>query len=348
MLYYYMDGLDKKGPYTAEEILSRNLSKDTLIYSDTMPNWMALKSIPELNIKEQMTDIHVIDKQLVEPDNDDQSKNANLAKLSIPAVMFLIFGILISTGIAYLIVLYQQGENLKIMTSKIDEVLSFKEETCDYINNGVRVRLVKDKIKLFEPTDNDGKELNQFYELVNGGFKVMTLKKKTSGYDLSETVAGDMGFKVPEEKWIKGTNYGYGTSPGFSIPSYRGTVQNAYTEALKYITTEKENGAYSAGSYEKIKAFPSLSTDFYNIENMPPVTMAPDLLHTASWTSNNGSVFNTNWIVWLHGDGNHYEVVKNRGHFNKLWLIYSIIGGVISIIVYSIIRYRKKITVQIT
>ena len=49
MKYYYLDGIEKKGPYTLEEILSRNLSSDTMIYREDKTNWLALSDFEELN-----------------------------------------------------------------------------------------------------------------------------------------------------------------------------------------------------------------------------------------------------------------------------------------------------------
>jgi hypothetical protein len=49
MKYYYLDGIEKKGPYTLEEIISRNLSSDTMIYREDKTNWLALSDFDELN-----------------------------------------------------------------------------------------------------------------------------------------------------------------------------------------------------------------------------------------------------------------------------------------------------------
>ncbi|HUS03562.1 MAG TPA: DUF4339 domain-containing protein, partial [Chitinophagaceae bacterium] len=49
MLYYYLDGLDKKGPYTSEELKTRNLKPETLVFSDGMDSWKPIKEIESLN-----------------------------------------------------------------------------------------------------------------------------------------------------------------------------------------------------------------------------------------------------------------------------------------------------------
>jgi len=50
MKYYYLDGIEKKGPYTLEEVLSRNLSSDTMIYREDKTNWLALSDFEELQV----------------------------------------------------------------------------------------------------------------------------------------------------------------------------------------------------------------------------------------------------------------------------------------------------------
>src|SRR5690606_11828193 len=50
MHYYYLDGLEKKGPYTVEELKVRNLKPETLVFSEEMENWKPIKEIESLNL----------------------------------------------------------------------------------------------------------------------------------------------------------------------------------------------------------------------------------------------------------------------------------------------------------
>ena len=47
--YYYLDGLEKKGPYNSEEIKSRKLSLETLIFTEGSDNWLPLANFPDLH-----------------------------------------------------------------------------------------------------------------------------------------------------------------------------------------------------------------------------------------------------------------------------------------------------------
>lgn len=52
MKYYYLDGIEKKGPYTLEEIRSRNLSSDTLVYREGSTKWIRLSDIEDVRSKQ--------------------------------------------------------------------------------------------------------------------------------------------------------------------------------------------------------------------------------------------------------------------------------------------------------
>ena len=49
MKYYYLEGVEKKGPYLKEELMLINLNSSTLIFCEGMKNWTQLNQIPELN-----------------------------------------------------------------------------------------------------------------------------------------------------------------------------------------------------------------------------------------------------------------------------------------------------------
>lgn len=39
--YYYLDGADKKGPYSKEEIIEARLPDDTLVFSNDLNKWVS-------------------------------------------------------------------------------------------------------------------------------------------------------------------------------------------------------------------------------------------------------------------------------------------------------------------
>jgi len=46
--YYYLDGREQKGPFTLEQIKEVSLDPETLIWSEDLVNWIAIKDVPEL------------------------------------------------------------------------------------------------------------------------------------------------------------------------------------------------------------------------------------------------------------------------------------------------------------
>jgi uncharacterized protein DUF4339 len=358
MLYYYLDGLDKKGPYTGDELKSRNLNEETMVFSDGMSNWTAIKNLPELH--KILFATLIIAQETISPDlkqkneiiaenKDDTTKSANTSKqkkIRIPAIIFLIIGITATVGASYLVVKKQRATDLELMNKKISEVLQGKDEVCDHKKTGVTGEL-KDA-DLLTSTDNDGKKLVEYYECKSGGFTVLTLTKKPNGYDIIETYSKDMGYKIPASKWTPSKDYGYGIyTSGYSTSTYRQSIQTAYDEAMNFLSTEKENKSFVAGFYERIKTFNELQTDFFYIDNVEPTTYSSVSNFYKSW-KNSGWVYNSDWIVWYENDGKHYEIEEKKKVFTKQLIIFSSIGSIITIMIYLFIRYRRKIGLQVT
>lgn len=55
MKYYYLDGIEKKGPYTLPEIRSRNLNSDTLVFREGSKEWIRLSDVEDLKSKQTFT-----------------------------------------------------------------------------------------------------------------------------------------------------------------------------------------------------------------------------------------------------------------------------------------------------
>lgn len=46
--YYYLTGKDQNGPFSIEELKTKGLSSEALIWSEDMVNWQKLKDLPDL------------------------------------------------------------------------------------------------------------------------------------------------------------------------------------------------------------------------------------------------------------------------------------------------------------
>src|SRR5579863_3731281 len=317
MLYYYLDGLDKKGPYTPEELKFRNISLDTLVFQEGMVNWVAIKDLPDLKKFIFSETVGEINEKTKENPSDNLTNSDQKNAIRIPASIFLILGILLAVGISYIVVTSQREQDLDKIDRLIDDVFHRKEEVCDYQKTGVQGQLRA--AGFFDSKDNDGNKLVEIYDCSAGGFNIITLSKKANGYDMVESKSGNLGYKIPDSKWTPPKEYGYGlTTPGYSSPTYRQSIQTGYDEAMKYLSSEKENKSYEPGEYDKIKSFDQISTGFYYIDNIIPTKYIPGSNFSKSWFSNgNAYVYNREWIVWYTFTGKHFEIVENKTVFYR-------------------------------
>ena len=46
--YYYTDGKERYGPFTLDQLRERNISQETLIWKEGMPDWVVAKKVIEL------------------------------------------------------------------------------------------------------------------------------------------------------------------------------------------------------------------------------------------------------------------------------------------------------------
>lgn len=359
MLYYFLDGLDKKGPYSADELRIREIKPETMVFSEGMNNWTAVKDLPDLYTQifdstnqeenaDASSNATIPKVDIIENAPVDVKSPEKIKKVTIPAILFLILGIIAAFSFSYIYVKSQRNKDLELMNKKIEEVFQGKDEVCDHEKTGVRGELKKPD--LFTPLDNEGKDLEEYYECTSGGFTVLTLSKKPNGYDLVESISKNLGYKIPASRWTSGKDYGYGIyTPGYSTPTFRQAVQVAYNGAMEYLTSEKENKSFVAGLYNRIKTFDELKTDYYYIDNIKPTKYSSATNSLKSWSgSSDAMVYNSQWVVWYSYTGKHYEVVENKKIFTKYYLIYSAIGSVLALLIYLLIRYRRRIALQVT
>lgn len=135
MKYYYLDGIDKKGPYSLNEILSRNLSKETMIYREDRNNWAPLSDFEELNISE------TIDVIINKPESDtidiSFENDSNITvnddkKIRLPSYTILIVFIVISIGISVLVTYLQQKNDYEEINTEINSLFKGKTSISDY------------------------------------------------------------------------------------------------------------------------------------------------------------------------------------------------------------------------
>jgi hypothetical protein len=407
MLYYYLDGLNKKGPYTSEELKTRNLKPETLVFSDGMDSWKPIKEIESLNsiLFEKFNDTETNTEEI---STSEVAKEAEVKKeqdkIKIPSILFLFIFYGISIGIAYFIASSQKQNDLNEINKKIDEIFKDKSAVTDYTFDGSNGQLLdvylssffegigddknvvktKKRILAYKPTSNNSdkddnstynenqlKQWNLFKDFVQyyecdpfSGFNVLRIEKNLTTFSIIKSWSGDMAYKVAESKHYPGYSSEYYSSIGYDIPTHRPSVSNCYEGAAKFLTSEKEDKSYEAGSFNKISSFTDIETKFYEIsQRYPKYTRLLNKIHvdmgnksegdvidnskiTDVTSANDASVFNSQWIVWYKSLTNSYYVEEKKGVCNKYWLIYSSIGIAMMTIVFLGLKYRKRISLK--
>lgn len=342
MEYFYLDGIEKIGPLQKNELLSKNLNQETLVYFEGLNSWTQLGNILEL--KATIQHENELSSSILL--TDILGNEVKIRKIKIPSIVFLFIGLTCSTALSFLYVQNKRGNDFKEIEQKTSDIFQGKNEICDFINEGIRGKLKEPNY--FANKDNDGKQLVEYFECENGGWTVLTLTKLNNGFAVVENYSTNMGFKVPASNYTSGMDYGYGMrTNGYSTSTFRGTVQNAYKEAMEYISKENENNSYVAGTYLKIKAFNEITTDYYSILNVVPSKFTDASVNAISWASSQeASVFNKNWIVWYKKNGKHFEIIENKNIYYKNLVIYSLISGLLVFLIYLVIKYQKRFAIR--
>lgn len=142
----------------------------------------------------------------------------------------------------------------KYAKSSVSNDLSNLKQRIDDLFHG------KDVIQDGHAEFLQGEETKYGYTLYSGGFTIYKLSNESGGFVKSKLSAGDI-------IWTKGeyeiTDYGY------RMPTYRPTVERAYSKIFDYLLngTEKEpNYSYTRETFTEIKDFPgSFATEYHQI-----------------------------------------------------------------------------------
>jgi hypothetical protein len=414
MKYYYLDGIEKKGPYTLEEIRSRNLSSDTMIYREDKTNWLALSEFEELNPSETIESDDIIIPLVDEANVDEKDTiGSDEVKIKLPKHTILILLIVASIGISALITYFQQKNDYKKINEELNTLFKGKSTISDYIlddelygqlydvvyhaagtkdpifgkDNFVaagNIRLATEPYRDASKTaywNNKEiknwelyKNLKQYY--IRGGytmdgFLALQLSRNGNIFTVIDFLGGDMAYKVPEKIFKSGTDFGSFSTPGFDIPSNRPSIKKCYKEAVVFLTkVDRDSSNYIPGSYSKILGFRLapynyFKNDFYEINQVGDeyFNLAGDTIHVRSpngeksyvidnnkITSNTSRydpcVFNSDWIVWYKSYSNSYSLEQKKWAFLIYFSIYSVIGIILSIIIYFIMKNRKRIVIE--
>lgn len=369
MKYYYLVGIDKLGPYTLAEILNRNLPAETLILRDDKNGWHPLSEFKELNGLVEKSEI------LVKPSNTNYSTLILLILISVGLSVLITYlqqrndfekindeVNLIFKGKS---AISDYSTNTEL-DGKLYNVNVVNADANDPIFNTGYVKSEK-RVLIYEPYKsaddrayekklenyNMFKNLTQYYEAKNevnsSGYDVLKLEKGSESYTLTNSFSGDMAYAVP----------GNMTS--------RLSINKCYETAAKFLITQSKDNSYEMGSYSKINNFKDLQSEFYEVNQRYPkkyysndtlfvdygkdyfgkgtdgLTHQIDKQKITSLTSRNDAsvIFPNLSVVWYKSYSNSYEIKSKDWVFLKYCSIYSIVGVILSIIIFYYFKNKR-------
>lgn len=247
MEYYYLQGADKIGPISEDELLALNLDPETLIFGGKLNNWTPLKDFTDKSKNQDSKE-----QNNIETVTNIGIEETKVKKIKVSEKGLLIVGCLVSILFSFLYVQNKKSNDFTLFQSQIDNVFHNKTEICDYEKEKVEGTLRKSNAD--DELDDEDKKLVEIFELESGGFKVFKLTNKTNNkYEQTIIKSKNLGYKVPSQTYEPGF---WGL--GYYSSTHRGEVKDIYREAMEYLSSD--NKTYEEGSLDNIKNFNLIKT----------------------------------------------------------------------------------------
>ncbi|WP_231424952.1 DUF4339 domain-containing protein [Pedobacter sp. Leaf250] len=315
MNYYYLVGLERRGPLSLEEIKRESLSIDTLVWTEGMSQWKAVEDVPDL----QASLPPPIPNELI---HDLNSKLSQIKALKIFCLYFLPF-IVASLGFYYKLSIDKQyyKDNLNerianLMDGKM-KVASATFTEPKVVSTKILIPKKKLRIKRNKAGQSSLDLLQQFsykelnpkdeYRLSSGGFSIKELSRQDDGYELKTTSSGNLVFKPI-------------TSPFLSKPTAAGAYQHAY----EYLLAETKD-SFDSYKYAYLQNFEHLRNSLYSLVNLP------NSLTLRSGSFSNSMIYNATYEVSIDIEKKFYKVQIIEEKYNDLIIKYIIIALITSL-----------------
>jgi hypothetical protein len=175
MQYYYLEGIEKRGPYTKDELKNRGLKPETLILSEGMENWLPINQVHELYeflfSKESTNEVNNSNDSSRDhiKSEETQSITTEQSKIKISSTLFLLFCFGLCIGITYFITNSLRKNDLDEINKKIDLVFQGKNAVSDYSYDGTDGQLYD-------------VYLSSFFEGIGDDKNVVRTKKRILAY----------------------------------------------------------------------------------------------------------------------------------------------------------------------
>lgn len=317
--YYYLNGPEKKGPISEEELISLNLSLQTLIWSEGFANWTPLSEIPEL--------LKIIpppppEEVIVNSNNAIKSKKGNYF-----TILFLVLFLITIFTIFVLTNKEKKASKLEL-ENRIENIFNGKLIVCDAIHSMVTGELTKvspnKRITISLKTGDTIKDNPNKYKIAerfhcnSGGFTFKKLKKVDNGYEIESIISTDMAYKV-------------------NVYAFKPPIETAYNQAYKYFKDEN-SGSFENGSYDLITNFEFLKNELFRVENVTK----PSYPNSSHWWSTSDGGFDYDYqILYYKNEGYYYEVRPIKNEIRNFTIQLSIKALLVMAIIFFLLYFTN-------
>ncbi|MCO5948078.1 DUF4339 domain-containing protein [Mucilaginibacter flavidus] len=151
MLYYYLEGFEKKGPYTISDLRALNLDRETLVFTEGMDNWKPIKDLEIFNQLEEKAVYQSkngvnenIKENIINAENITENDFfRGPSKIEIPYIIVLLVFYFVIVGVTFLYITHKKDDDYTQVNDKISKVFNGKNTIADYSYEKPRGELYK-------------------------------------------------------------------------------------------------------------------------------------------------------------------------------------------------------------
>jgi hypothetical protein len=347
MEYFYIEGLEQKGPFSLDQLISRGIKSDTLIWKKGLNEWKPARDVEEL--KSIFQEIPPPLPKAVgncQEEEEEAFIESSDAKLWITIKVFS--AVLVLLGLALLvsqqIVEVKRKRLRQEIQSELDEIFEGRPEVLDGIFDpnigGTTVELETNfdnsysSIKKWGEANNATVVFNNLY----CGFIVEKLTKNGNRYIKTTYEPMWLGYRTPLKEYMT-FNGGW-----YYIEKPKKTVKECYQEMFDILTNEnqKSPNAYSPGKYLVIKDITRIRNDYFRVGS--------DYSNDGGVRYGSETYMNSDWVMeyrfteatWAVEEDKVFGMAKE-----DLYLYWLIFAGIIMLAVLVLLlvnpRYFKNL-----
>lgn len=375
MNYYYLDLIDRKGPFSPKELKLLNLDPNTLILHDGSTEWKALKDMLDLNNETENEEL--IAEELFEKDLhqnlEEQKISKKEIKIQIPLFILLSLGIVILFGLSFLAAIVERNYYKSEFNKEIDTYFNGSHYMCKLVEFE-NFEAIKKPIVLESKTYHNSESIIKDY----GGPEYYTLDQglcvdhKTIFEPIYTTKPNRKNFKSDDSFNQASDSYSIQLKNWNKLLFYKdyykiqcsNCVKSIYQsdmfELVYYKTSRYFKDILLKGSFDL--SMEDLKTLYYNrLISLATVNDNNDLdqffyisnkyyyfkadgdsFSKQSVTGKKEYIENENCIIWFEDNNQIYVIEEKENNLIIYWLVYSVISSIVFLSTILFVKYRKR------